>query len=98
MAKLNPGEHTKYDIDDDGWAGRLWPKTGCDDDGNNCEFGQSIYPCPDDGCHPPAETRVEFFLPPMDVSQDSYYDISFVDGYSLGSEIIPYEDVRNLSF
>lgn len=93
IVKLNPGERTKYDIDDGGWAGRLWPKVGCDDGGGNCEFGQSIPPCPAGGCHPPAETKVEFFFPPMNAPQDSFYDISLVDGFSLGSEIIPYQNV-----
>lgn len=96
--KLDPGESFIFDIDDKGWTGRLWPKTGCDDDGNNCELGRSIRPCPD-GCHQSAQTKVAFFFPPMwDVSKDSYYKISFIDGYSLSSEIIPYEDVRNQLF
>lgn len=93
IIKLEPGARFKYDIGDGGWAGRLWPKTGCDNSGANCEFGQSIPPCPAGGCHPPAETKVEFFFPSNGDAADSYYDISLVDGYSLGAEIIPYKNV-----
>lgn len=90
---VNPGERTTYDIDDAGWGGRLWAKVGCDESGANCEFGQSVDPCPSGGCQPPAETKVEFFFPPMDSPDASYYDISLVDGFSLASEIVPYKDV-----
>lgn len=30
------------------------------------------------GCHPPAETKVEFFFPQINAAQDSFYDISLV--------------------
>jgi hypothetical protein len=53
----NSGSHT-YQIPDNGWGGRFWPKTGCDGSGHNCEVGQSVPPCPSGGCHPPAETKV----------------------------------------
>lgn len=97
IVKLNPSERTRYDIDDGGWAGRLWAKVGCDDGGNNCRFGQSIPPCPPNGCHPPAETKVEFFFPPINSPDASFYDISLVDGYSLAAEIIPFRDVSDHS-
>lgn len=93
IVKLNAGESYTYDITDGGWAGRLWPKTGCDGNGENCEFGQSIPRCPAGGCHPPAETKVEFFFPSNGNPADAYYDISLVDGYSLGAKIIPYNNV-----
>lgn len=95
IVKLDAGANVKYDIEDAGWGGRIWPKTGCDDSGNNCEFGQSIAPCPDGGCQPPAETKVEFFFPPNGDPAAAYYDISLVDGYSLGAEITP---LLNVSF
>ena len=78
IVRINPGDRTTYDIQDDGWAGRLWAKVGCDDNGANCEFGQSIDPCPEGGCQPPAETKVEFFFPPIGSPDASYYDISLV--------------------
>lgn len=78
IVKLNPNDRTKYDIEDAGWGGRFWAKVGCDESGANCEFGQSVDPCPEGGCQPPAETKVEFFFPPTDSTDDSYYDISLV--------------------
>ena len=78
-----------YRIPDFGWAGRFWPKTGCDGTGYNCEFGDSVPPCPVGGCHPPADTKVEFNFPSQPPSQDSWYDISLVDGYSLPMRIVP---------
>lgn len=78
IVKLNANDRTKFDIDDAGWGGRLWAKVGCDDNGSNCEFGQSIEPCADGGCQPPAETKVEFFFPPVNSPDASYYDISLV--------------------
>lgn len=70
-------------------GGRFWPKSGCDNNGINCEVGQSVSPCPQGGCQPPAETKVEFFFPPSGNGQDVWYDISLVDGYSLAAEIVP---------
>lgn len=75
---LEPKAKIKYDIPDAGWAGRLWPKTGCDAGGANCEIGQSMPPCPPTGCQPPAETKVEFFFPAIGSNEDSFYDISLV--------------------
>lgn len=55
VIRLNPGGKHTYNVRDEGWAGRLWPKIGCDQRGANCQFGQSIPPCPRNGCQPPAE-------------------------------------------
>jgi len=89
IQRLNVGGYYNYAIPNDGWGGRFWPKINCDGQGHNCEFGQSVDPCPDGGCHPPAETKVEFFFPPLNNGYDVWYDISLVDGYSLPVEIIP---------
>ena len=89
IVMLNSGSSYPYMIPNIGWAGRFWPKTGCDSTGYNCEFGDSIPPCPDGGCHPPADTKVEFNFPSQPPSQDSWYDISLVDGYSLPMKIVP---------
>lgn len=78
IVHLQPGKSTQYNIPDSGWAGRLWPKTGCDGNGANCEIGQSVAPCPKNGCQPPAETKVEFFFPNKNEKKDSFYDISLV--------------------
>lgn len=97
IQRIEPNARTTYNIPDSGWQGRFWPKTDCDNDGQNCAVGQSIPPCPSNGCQPPAETKVEFFYPAMNghnISQDTvWYDISLVDGYSLPMEIIPDKQV-----
>ncbi len=87
--KLTQGQTYTYNIPSGGWAGRFWPKTGCDGSGTNCEFGDSSPPCPAGGCHPPADTKVEFLFPPQPPKSDSWYDISLVDGYSLPMKIVP---------
>jgi len=84
----NNGQFT-YVIQDSGWAGRFWPKTGCDASGHMCESGQSVDPCNPGGCDPPAETKVEFFFPAVGQPGDIWYDVSLVDGYSLPAEIVP---------
>lgn len=38
IRKLDPQGRTTYEISDAGWAGRMWPKVGCHDDGSNCAF------------------------------------------------------------
>lgn len=78
IVKIETGSNTKYDIQDSGWGGRLWAKVGCDKNGVNCEFGQSVDPCNEGGCQPPSETKVEFFFSEISSSDDSYYDISLV--------------------
>lgn len=78
IVRINPGGRVKYQIRNEGWAGRLWPKIGCDQNGANCEFGQSLPPCPSGGCHPPADTKVEFFFPRQNSPDNSFYDISLV--------------------
>lgn len=87
--RLDPGQRYTYQIPNGGWAGRFWPKTGCNGEGTNCEFGDSSPPCPADGCQPPADTKIEFFFPPQPPTSDSWYDISLVDGYSLPMKIVP---------
>lgn len=97
IMKFDAGASFKYDIEEDGWSGRLWPKTECQPNGQNCEFGQSVPSCPTEGgCHWPAETRVEFFFPPNGDLKAAYYNISLMDGYSLGAEIIPYSNVSSV--
>lgn len=86
---LAPNEHHVFRIPDSGWEGRIWPKTGCNEDGQACAVGQSIAPCDPSGCPPPAETKIEFFFPPVDEDHSVWYDISLVDGYTLPVEIIP---------
>jgi hypothetical protein len=88
-------------------SNRFWPKWGCNDQGMDCLWGQSrggnggpddYPPCPAGGCHPAADTLVEFTWGcaypdpghnPLCQHQkpDTYYDISLVDGYSLPVKI-----------
>lgn len=100
IQRIEPKARTIYNIPDSGWKGRMWPKTGCDGNGQNCAVGQSIPPCPPNGCQPPAETKVEFFFPVINDRNAVWYDISLVDGYSLPMEIIPDKQVSqcNCSF
>lgn len=87
IVKLAPNASHSYNITGN-WAGRFWPKTKCDQNGNNCATGQSAPPCPTGGCQPPADTKVEFNFDDPGTNQ-SWYDISLVDGYSLPVEIVP---------
>ncbi|MGH7331998.1 MAG: thaumatin family protein [Candidatus Rokuibacteriota bacterium] len=86
--KLETGQTATYPIPAGGWAGRFWPKTGCDANGNNCVAGSSVSGCPPTGCEPPADTKVEFNYPPQ-ASDRPFYDITLVDGYSLSAKITP---------
>ncbi|KAG4078478.1 hypothetical protein HA402_009190 [Bradysia odoriphaga] len=90
VTPISPNGQVTFTIPDSGWAGRFWPKTGCNSNGQSCTVGQSVPPCPSTGCQPPADTKVEFFYPPKnDAIGAVWYDVSLVDGYSLPMEIIP---------
>lgn len=94
IRQLDANANTVINIPDGGWKGRLWPKTGCNGEGQECKFGQAIPPCGPNGCTPPADTKVEFNFPPAQEQTDVWYDISLVDGYSLPVEIVPSQTVR----
>lgn len=93
VTRMEQNARVTFTIPDSGWAGRFWPKTECDSNGQNCAVGQSVAPCPSTGCQPPAHTKVEFFYPPINNANTVWYDISLVDGYSLPMEIIPSRQV-----
>lgn len=93
---INSHGNAVFNIPDWGWAGRMWPKIGCNDDGQACAFGQSIPPCGQHGCTPPADTKIEFYFPSIWNTKRIWYDISLVDGYSLPTEIIPSQTVRSI--
>lgn len=69
VVKMLPGESRQWTIPEEGLAAtRLWPKKGCDDNGNNCLIGQSSPACPGDGgdpapynigCAPPVDSKFE---------------------------------------
>lgn len=87
--KLSKGQSHSYSIPTSGWAGRLWPKIGCDGNGRNCTAGEAVAPCPASGCEPPADTKIEFNFPNLSSRTNAWYDISLVDGYSLPVKIQP---------
>lgn len=95
IVMLEYGKSYDYNIPDEGVASvRVWPKTNCDDSGNNCSTGQSIPPCPNTGCQPPFESKVEFTFGDINSSTESTdYDVSFADGYTLPLKVI----VKNAS-
>jgi hypothetical protein len=83
-------------------SARFMPKTGCDSTGNNCKIGQEIPPCPAGGCQPPVETKFEATFGTTTPNSTcpnapststgsclSWYDLSFVDGYTLPAKVIP---------
>lgn len=65
-----------------GWAGRMWPRTGCDQNGNNCQTGScgNRIQCNGAGGHPPA-SLVEITL--NGYGGKDFYDVSFVDGFNI---------------
>lgn len=89
IVKLEKGKSHDYSIANSGWAGRLWPKIGCNSNGRNCTAGEAVPPCPPSGCQPPADTKIEFYFPNLASRENAWYDISLVDGYSLPVEIKP---------
>lgn len=87
---LKAGKSYDYNIPDSYTpAVRVWPKTGCDENGENCETGQSQPPCPQEGCQPPFESKAEFTFGDIKNSADTTtYDLSFVDGFTVPIKII----------
>lgn len=60
VVELASGASQEWEIPDAGLAAtRLWPKKGCDSNGDNCLIGQSSDPCPDGGCPPPVDSKIE---------------------------------------
>ena len=99
VIKLTSGGSAQWIIPDAGLAAtRLWPKKGCDADGNNCLMGQSSPPCPANGCPPPVDSKFEATwgcvladrnscavnpsAPSEKLSGDTYWNTSAVDGYT----------------
>lgn len=97
IQRLDQNARVTYNIPNSGWKGRFWPKVDCDSSGHNCGVGQSVDPCPRNGCQPPADTKVEFSFPSINDQNTIWYDISLVDGYSLAMDIIPNKEVNHYS-
>jgi len=90
VVKLAKGASYTYDLPDNKLidATRWWPKTGCDNNGNNCTQGQTMPPCPAQGCAPPIDSKFEATWCAGSNCQ-TYFDISMVDGFTLPVEIQP---------
>ncbi|WP_437336244.1 RICIN domain-containing protein [Sorangium sp. So ce394] len=88
--KLTRGAAYTYDVPDGGIsATRFWPKTGCDDGGRNCTTGDSVAPCPAGGCQPPIESKFEATFAPRGSADQTWYNLSQVDGYTLPFKVVP---------
>jgi hypothetical protein len=95
--KINTGGSYDYPIPSGRVeATRFMPRTGCDANGANCKIGQSVSlpgsPCPAGGCQPPVESKFEAtFGGCADATGEcvSWYNASFVDGYTLPMKVIP---------
>ncbi len=69
-------------------AFRVWPKTGCNSAGQECNTGQQNTPCPNNICQPPIDSLWEgtFNYDPADNTQSGAYtdfDNSLVSGFTL---------------
>ncbi|EYF07632.1 RICIN domain-containing protein [Chondromyces apiculatus] len=88
--RLNTGESFVYDVPDGGInATRFWPKTGCNASGLNCTIGDSVAPCPSGGCQPPIESKFEATFAPKGGAEQTWYNLSQVDGYTLPFKVVP---------
>ncbi|XXQ35840.1 Thaumatin family [Plasmodiophora brassicae] len=71
----------------DGWSGRFWGRTGCNQDGAGCATGDCARgtQCAGAGGIPPV-TLAEITF---DAAGTDFYDISLVDGYNLPMAMEP---------
>ncbi len=99
VTELAQGTSVDFNIPDAGLAStRFWPKTGCDNTGQNCTLGQSSPPCPmtPSGCSPPVDSKIEATwgcilgdpsqcasTPQGDKITTTFYNSSAVDGFTL---------------
>lgn len=95
--RLAPGESLDYPLPNAKVESlRLWPKTGCDAGGRNCDIGESRAPCSAQGCQPPIESKFEATFASAETCGDNknadcvtWYNASQVDGYTLPYAIYP---------
>lgn len=92
--KIGPEDHHDFIVFDGLHSTRYWPKLRCDEDGNNCELGESGGPgesCDKDwGCAPPVDTKFEATFGTVGGHCDDqgaegcdFVDMSLVDGFTL---------------
>lgn len=88
--KLGQGQSRDYNIPDSGLSAmRVWPKVGCNDNGQNCKIGDSVAPCPAGGCQPPVDSKFEASFAPKGGAAATWYNLSQVDGYTLPFKVVP---------
>ena len=92
--ELSAGEYHDYDIPAAGLAStRFWPKLGCDATGHACTVGDNGEgggaPCGATGCEPPFDSKFEATFAGTGSSDQTWYDLSLVDGYTLPLAVRP---------
>jgi thaumatin family protein len=92
--RLDKGQSHDVPIPDGGLAAvRFWPKLGCDATGHACAIGDSGEgggtPCPASGCQPPIDSKFEATFSPIGGAEQTWYNLSQVDGYTLPFKVTP---------
>lgn len=93
--RLDRGQSREYQIPAGGLSAvRFWPKTGCDGAGHGCAIGDSGEgggkPCPATGCQPPLDSKFEATFAPTGSADQTWYNLSQVDGYTLPFKVTPF--------
>jgi hypothetical protein len=93
--RLDRGQSRDYQIPGGGVSAvRFWPKTGCDASGHACATGDSGEgggkPCPATGCQPPIDSKFEATFAPIGGRDQTWYNLSQVDGYTLPFKVRPF--------
>jgi hypothetical protein len=93
--RLAHGQSHDYAIPSGGLAAvRFWPKQGCDSSGHACTVGDSGEgggkPCPQAGCQPPVDSKFEATFAPVGGTEQTWYNLSQVDGYTLPFKVQPF--------
>jgi hypothetical protein len=82
---LAPGGFHDYDIPAAGLpSARFWPKLGCDGAGQDCAIGEDH--------QPPIDSKFEVTFAALGSADPTYYNLSFVDGYTLPVSVFPVGD------
>ena len=91
IQKIPSGQSFTYVIPTKLIAARWWVKTGCNEGGLLCEFGNSVSYDTTQGAQPPLETKFEGTFGNGDLD---YFDVSLVDGFSVPFRLQLKGDVR----
>ncbi|CAL8128829.1 unnamed protein product [Orchesella dallaii] len=87
--KLENGKDFSYQIPDEGWTGKFWPRIGCDEKGDNCQVGSSVPFCSLKKCDPSADTKVLFHFPQINNGKEVIYYLNLMEGYTISAEVVP---------